>query len=48
MKLIFFEYSQTDGKLNCSYRCSPADFLQRVLIDSPSHELPLGNFHDSG
>ena len=24
-----------------------ADFLQRVLVDSPAHEFPLGNLRDS-
>lgn len=45
---IFFECLQKYLWLDRSYRFPPTDSLQCVLIDSALHELPLGNFCDTG
>ena len=42
-QLVLFEHFQALRHLGRSHRFFSTDFLQRVLIDSPAHEFPLGN-----
>lgn len=42
--VVLFQHFQTMRQFYRPHRFSPTDFLQRVLIDSTSHEFPLGNF----
>jgi hypothetical protein len=44
---VFFEHLQTLRELYCSYRLPPANLLQRVLIDSSTHEFSLRYLCDS-
>jgi len=38
---------QDSRQLYSPYWLGPTDLLQRVLIDSPAHEFPLGTFSNS-